>query len=145
MVASLALTPSVASIISSATSAAQLEATARALARAAWLPIALACGDFATAKAFWEPLGFVATGEAELPYLHLVLTSDHLDIAFHRPRILDRPMLVFRDQGMRERIAKLRDVAAGKWLEPPPGLSSAANALLEAPEGTALLFLDEES
>lgn len=101
--------------------------------------------DFAAAKAFWEPLGFVATEQTELPYLHLALTSDHLDIAFHRPRTLDRPMLVFRDQGMRERIAKLRDVATGKWLEPPPGLSSAANALLEAPEGTALLFLDEES
>jgi hypothetical protein len=100
--------------------------------------------DFTAAKAFWEPLGFVATGEAELPYLHLMLTSDHLDIAFHRPRTLDRPMLVFRDQGMRERVAKLRDVAAGKWLEPPPGVGAAANALLEAPEGTALLFLDEE-
>ena len=100
--------------------------------------------DFAAVKAFWEPLGFVATEETELPYLHLALTSDHLDIAFHRPRTLDRPMLVFRDQGMGERIAKLRDVAAGKWLDPPHGLSPATNALLEAPEGTALLFLDDE-
>jgi catechol 2,3-dioxygenase-like lactoylglutathione lyase family enzyme len=101
--------------------------------------------DFTAAKAFWEPLGFVATEEAETPYVHLPLTSDHLNIAFHRPRTFDRPMLVFREQGMGERIAKLRDVAAGNWLDLPPGVSSNANALLEAPEGTALLFLDEES
>ena len=42
--------------------------------------------NFETAKAFWEPLGFVATDEAETPYVHLPFTSDHLDIAFHRPR-----------------------------------------------------------
>ncbi len=36
------------------------------------------------------------------------LTSDHLDIAFHRPRTLDRPMLVFRDPNMRERLARIR-------------------------------------
>jgi catechol 2,3-dioxygenase-like lactoylglutathione lyase family enzyme len=101
--------------------------------------------DFAAAKAFWEPLGFVATEEADLPYPHLALTSDHLDIAFHVPRILDRPMLVFRDQGMRERLVKLRDLVMGTWREPPNGLDSSTNALLTAPEGTALLFLEEES
>jgi catechol 2,3-dioxygenase-like lactoylglutathione lyase family enzyme len=100
--------------------------------------------DFAAAKAFWEPLGFVATEESDLPYPHLTLTSDHLDIAFHAPRILDRPTLVFRDHGMHERLAKLRDLAAGTWREPPKGLDSRANALLTAPEGTQLLFLDEE-
>jgi len=101
--------------------------------------------DFAAAKAYWEPLGFVATEETDLPYPHLALTSDHLDIAFHAPRILDRPMLVFRDQGMRERLVMLRDLAVGTWRDPPNGLDPEANALLEAPEGTALLFLDEES
>jgi catechol 2,3-dioxygenase-like lactoylglutathione lyase family enzyme len=100
--------------------------------------------DFAAAKAFWESLGFVATEETDLPYLHLALTSDHLDIAFHRPRTLDRPMLVFRDQGMRERLATLRDLAIGTWFEPPNGLNSQSNALLAAPEGTALLFLEED-
>jgi catechol 2,3-dioxygenase-like lactoylglutathione lyase family enzyme len=100
--------------------------------------------DFAQAQAFWEPLGFVATAETEDPYLHLPLTSDHLDIAFHRPRTLDRPMLVFRDRGMRERLAYLRDLEIGTWLAPPHGLDAETNALLEAPEGTALLFLDED-
>jgi catechol 2,3-dioxygenase-like lactoylglutathione lyase family enzyme len=101
--------------------------------------------DFAAAKAFWEPRGFVALEEAELPYPHLALTSDHLDIAFHAPRSLARPVLVFRDQGMRERIAKLRDLAGGAWRDPPRGMSAADNALLIAPEGTELLFLEEES
>jgi catechol 2,3-dioxygenase-like lactoylglutathione lyase family enzyme len=100
--------------------------------------------DFAAAKAFWEPLGFVATAETELPYPHLALTSDHLDVAFHAPRSHARPMLVFRDQGMRERLAKLRDLASGTWRDPPNGLDPKANALLAAPEGTALLFLNEE-
>ena len=101
--------------------------------------------DFAAAKAYWEPLGFVATEETDLPYPHLALTSDHLDIAFHAPRILDQPMLVFRDHGMRERLAKLRDLAVGTWRDPPNGLDPGANAFLAAPEGTALLFLEEGS
>ena len=53
--------------------------------------------DFEAAKAFWEPLGFVATEEVDTPYPHLPMTSDHLDIAFHRPRTLGIPMLVFTD------------------------------------------------
>jgi catechol 2,3-dioxygenase-like lactoylglutathione lyase family enzyme len=100
--------------------------------------------DFAAARRFWEESGFVATEEAQLPYPHLPLTSDHLDIAFHAPHLLDRPLLVFRDHGMEERLAKLRDSAAGTWREPPQGLNPKANALLLAPEGTALLFLDED-
>jgi catechol 2,3-dioxygenase-like lactoylglutathione lyase family enzyme len=100
--------------------------------------------DFAQAKSFWEPLGFVATEETARPYLHLPLTSDYLDIAFHRPSTLDRPMLVFRDQGMRARLARLRELEIGAWLAPPQGLDLEANAILQAPEGTTLLFLDEE-
>jgi catechol 2,3-dioxygenase-like lactoylglutathione lyase family enzyme len=97
--------------------------------------------NFAAAREFWEKFGFVATEEAELPYPHLTLTSDFLDIAFHAPRILERPMLVFRDQSMQERVAKLRDLDVGTWRACLKGLESAA--LLEAPEGTALLFLQE--
>jgi catechol 2,3-dioxygenase-like lactoylglutathione lyase family enzyme len=100
--------------------------------------------DFEAAKVFWEPLGFVATQESELPYPHLALTSDHLDIAFHAPRSLAQATLVFRDRGMHERLAKLRDLAPGTWREAPNGLDPRANALLTAPEGTQLLFLEEE-
>jgi catechol 2,3-dioxygenase-like lactoylglutathione lyase family enzyme len=100
--------------------------------------------DFALAKAFWEPLGFVAIEESDLPYPHLALTSDHLNIAFHHPRSFERPLVVFRDTDMRERLAKLRDLDIGSWRAAPQGLDAHKNAILEAPEGTALLFLEED-
>lgn len=101
--------------------------------------------DFATVKDFWEPLGFVATEEPDAPYAHLPLTSDHLDLAFHAPRILGRPLLVFRDSAMRERLARLRQLGLRESKALPPGLPIAANALIEAPEGTPLLLLEGES
>jgi catechol 2,3-dioxygenase-like lactoylglutathione lyase family enzyme len=100
---------------------------------------------FEQAKEFWEPLGFVATEEPDAPYAHLPLTSDHLDLAFHQPGTLDRPMLVFRDPGMRPRLARLREMGVKESGELPRGLPSAANALIEAPEGTMLLLLEGES
>jgi catechol 2,3-dioxygenase-like lactoylglutathione lyase family enzyme len=100
--------------------------------------------DFEAQKSFWEPLGFVATEEPDAPYAHLPLTSDHLDLAFHRPRTLDRPMLVFRDPSMRERLVRLRELGLKESAELPHGLPNAANALIEAPEGTALLLLEGE-
>lgn len=105
----------------------------------------LPAARFDEAKAFWEPLGFVATEEPDAPYAHLPLTSDHLDLAFHLPRTLDRPMLVFRDPGMRERLARVRELGVKESGELPPGLPSAANAMIEAPEGTVLLLLEGES
>jgi catechol 2,3-dioxygenase-like lactoylglutathione lyase family enzyme len=102
------------------------------------------CADFSAARQFWEPLGFVATEETDTPYLHLPLTSDHLGVAFHRPRLLDQPMLVFRDPGMRERLSKLRDLDIGGWQQAPAGLNTDDNALLAAPEGTRLLLLHED-
>jgi catechol 2,3-dioxygenase-like lactoylglutathione lyase family enzyme len=101
--------------------------------------------NFEAAKEFWEPLGFVATEEPDAPYAHLPLTSDHLDIAFHQPRTLDRPMLVFRDPGMRARLARLREIGVKESGELPRGLPLAANALIESPEGTMFLLLEGES
>jgi catechol 2,3-dioxygenase-like lactoylglutathione lyase family enzyme len=98
--------------------------------------------DFDAAQKFWEPLGFVATEEPDAPYAHLPLTSDHLDIAFHKARTFDGPLLVFRDPGMKSRIAKLRELGITGGAELPRGLSPAANALIQAPEGTALLLLE---
>lgn len=104
----------------------------------------LPVNDFAAAQAFWEPLGFVAAEAAREPYPHLELTSDHLDIAFHPPRICARPMIVFREAGMGARLGRLREL--GLALEPPPaGLAAGANACLESPEGTVLLLLEGES
>ena len=101
--------------------------------------------DFEVAKAFWEPLGFVATEESELPYVHLPLTSDHLDIAFHRPRTFDTPLLVFIDPGMPARIARLRDAGVRMSEDLPRGLDPEGNALIESPEGTCLLLLSDSS
>jgi catechol 2,3-dioxygenase-like lactoylglutathione lyase family enzyme len=99
--------------------------------------------NFETARAFWEPLGFVATEEAETPFVHLPFTSDHLDIAFHRPRMLDVPMLVFLDPEMPARIAQLRDQGVRLSDELPRGLDPAYNAMIESPDGTILLLLHD--
>jgi catechol 2,3-dioxygenase-like lactoylglutathione lyase family enzyme len=100
--------------------------------------------NFETARAFWEPLGFVATDESEAPYPHLTFTSDHLDIAFHRPRTLDVPLLVFRDPEMPARIAQLREQGARMSDELLRGLDPTNNAIIESPDGTLLLLLHDE-
>jgi len=94
-----------------------------------------------TETRFWEALGFVATEETAAPYVHLPLTSDHLDLAFHRAGTLERPMLVFADDDMPTRIAALRERGIAASRELPRGLDPGANALLEAPEGTPLLLV----
>jgi catechol 2,3-dioxygenase-like lactoylglutathione lyase family enzyme len=106
--------------------------------------LSLPTTDFESMQRFWESLGFVATNLAEAPYVRLPLTSDHLDLAFHRPRTFDAPMLVFTDPQMRERIEKLREMDIPLSRELPRGLDPKSNALIEAPEGTALLLLDGE-
>lgn len=107
--------------------------------------LSMPASNLENAKAFWEPLGFVATDESDIPYLHLPLTSDYLNIAFHRPRTLDRPMLVFSDPDMSARIARLRELDVPFSDELPRGLDTSENALLESPEGTLLLLLKSES
>lgn len=100
------------------------------------LPVA----DFQPMQEFWEPLGFVAMGESDAPYLHMSLTSDHLNLAFHRPRTLDAPVLVFASADMGERIERLRSLGFDFVAELPRGLDPRHNALLRAPEGTTLLL-----
>jgi catechol 2,3-dioxygenase-like lactoylglutathione lyase family enzyme len=97
--------------------------------------------DFAAAQRYWEPLGFVATEECVQPYPHLPLTSDHLDVAFHSPQWLPRAALVFVDENMTTRIARVRELGVREARTLPGGLAPGANALLEAPEGTLLLLL----
>jgi hypothetical protein len=103
--------------------------------------ISLPVADFAAAQAFWEPLGFVAADEVESPYPHLPLTSDHLDLSFHSPRLCDRAMLVFRDREMPERLARLRE--RGLALRTAAALGTGA-AFIEGPGDTPLLLLPGE-
>jgi catechol 2,3-dioxygenase-like lactoylglutathione lyase family enzyme len=102
----------------------------------------LPAGEFEPLREFWEPLGFVAIGESENPYLRMSMTSDHLDLAVHRPRTLDRPMLVFAAADMGERIERLRALGVAMSDELPLGQDPRHSALLIAPEGTALLLMN---
>jgi len=105
--------------------------------------LSLPVADFEAARTFWEPLGFVATDELDAPYLHLPLTSDTVDIAFHPPRTCDVPMIVFSDPDMPRRIDRLRELGVEISRDLPRGLGGGANAIVESPEGTTLLLLHE--
>ncbi len=110
------------------------------------------CGDFAEfsmpsadfegMRAFWEPLGFVALGETDDPYVRMSMTSDHVDLAVHRPRTLDQPMLVFAAPDMGERIERLRGLGVEFAEDLPRGLDPRHSAMLRAPEGTVLLLIN---
>ena len=106
--------------------------------------LSLPVTDFGAARAFWEPLGFVAAQEPEGPYPRLSLTSDNIDLAFHRPRVCERPMIVFRDAAMRARLARLRDLGVATYAAPVPAHQAEGSALLESPDGTPLLLLEED-
>ncbi len=106
-----------------------------------FLQLGLPQQDFARAREFWERGGFVALPELDEPYAHLPLTSDGLELAFHRRRLLDVPVLVFEcDDPLRQR-AQLaaRNVPVSDEL--PRGLEPAAATVIEAPEGTLLWCL----
>ena len=99
--------------------------------------------DIDVAQAWWERAGFVALDLPDEPLLQLALTSDTLTLTLHRPRLLAAPLLVFTDPQMSGRIASLaaRDIHGSAGL--PRGLDRSATALLESPEGTQLLLLQE--
>jgi hypothetical protein len=99
--------------------------------------------DFARARTFWEELGFVAGEPEAQPYPHLPLAGEGLELALHRPQLAAEPLLAFRDPAMPERIARLRELALCPLESPPRGLDPRGNALLRAPEGTALLLLQD--
>ena len=110
--------------------------------------VSLPAGDFAAAREFWEPLGFVAADEVPAPYPHLPLISDHLDLAFHQPGFSARPLLVFRDAAIRSRIERLRELGLAVGSAPVQAAGNAAGAVssrLESPDGTTLLLLEEDS
>lgn len=96
--------------------------------------------DFAASAAFWERLGYVALEEREAPWLHQSLTGRRLELALHRPRSLDRPMLVFSAGDLPARLERIRGLGIAPSAELPRGLDPHSNALLESPEGTPLLL-----
>jgi catechol 2,3-dioxygenase-like lactoylglutathione lyase family enzyme len=106
--------------------------------------LSMPAADFDAAGSFWEALGFEAAELQSHPYPHLPLSREGLELALHRPQLCAEPLLVFRDPAMSERIAQLRQQALSPLEPPPRGLDTRANALLRAPEGTALLLLQDD-
>jgi catechol 2,3-dioxygenase-like lactoylglutathione lyase family enzyme len=106
--------------------------------------LSLPAGDFAAAREFWEPLGFVAAEELPAPYPHLPLISDRLDLAFHPPAFSTRPLLVFHDSAMRARIERLRELGVPVGSAPATTAGNAVSGLLASPDGTALLLLEQD-
>jgi catechol 2,3-dioxygenase-like lactoylglutathione lyase family enzyme len=105
--------------------------------------LSMPAAAFEAARSFWAGLGF-DTGELQAhPYPHLPLSRASLELALHRPQLSPEPLLVFRDPAMPERIAGLRQLALCPLEPPPRGLDARGNALLRAPEGTALLLLQD--
>jgi catechol 2,3-dioxygenase-like lactoylglutathione lyase family enzyme len=97
--------------------------------------------DYEAARKFWERAGFVALAEENEPFAHLPLTSDHLDLGFHRRGVFDAPLLVFECADAATNIARLRELGVPLSAQLPRGLERKHSALIEAPEGTALLLL----
>ena len=97
--------------------------------------------DYQAAREFWERAGFVALTEESEPFAHLPLTSDHLDLGFHRRGVFDAPLLVFECADAANNIARLRELGVPLSARLPRGLDRQRSALIESPEGTALLLL----
>jgi hypothetical protein len=105
---------------------------------------ALPTREIDAARAFWEPLGFVALEEQSEPFARTALTSDHLDLALYRTRAVRQPVLTFEAADMAERLARLRAGGHKVSDEMPDSLDESANGVLIAPEGTRLLLLQSE-
>lgn len=96
------------------------------------------------ARAFWEPLGFVALEEESAPFARTSMTSDRLNLALYRTRAFRTPVLTFEAEHMRERLSRLRERGFALSDEMPDSLDEASNAVLIAPEGTRLLLLQSD-
>jgi catechol 2,3-dioxygenase-like lactoylglutathione lyase family enzyme len=105
--------------------------------------ISLPAADFERVSRFWQMLGLVPAEEQSQPYRHLPLRSEDFELALHPQGFHPEPLLVFRDVEMPTRLERLRDLGVGPLEPPPRGLGTNANSLLQAPEGTLLLLLQD--
>ena len=101
---------------------------------------AVPVADLAAARDFWEGCGFVTAAEDEVPWPHLALTSDSLNIGLHRTRELPGPTLVFSHEDVTGLRARLGEAGIACDARLPRALDARRHLLLEAPEGTRLLI-----
>jgi catechol 2,3-dioxygenase-like lactoylglutathione lyase family enzyme len=102
--------------------------------------LSLPQSDFDAARDFWERAGFVALAQEDLPFAHLPLTSDHIDLAFHQRRSFDAPLLVFECLDVAATMLRLNELDVTISKDLPRGLNPKTHCLIESPEGTALLM-----
>ena len=105
--------------------------------------ISLPAADFEHVSRFWQVLGLAPAEERSQPYRHVSLKSEDFELALHRQGFFPEPLLVFRDVEMSARLRRLRELGVGPLEPPPRGLDTNANSLLQAPEGTVLLLLQD--
>jgi catechol 2,3-dioxygenase-like lactoylglutathione lyase family enzyme len=106
-----------------------------------FLHYSLPQSDFERARGFWERAGFVALSALDDPYPHMPLTSDRLDLAFHRRRLCDAPLLVFACEQLEQQRARLQALEIPLSQESLGAADGVGSALIEAPEGTLLWML----
>mgnify|MGYP001764160387 CR=1 FL=1 len=97
---------------------------------------------FAEAQSFWEPLGFVAFDAVSSPFDRIGISSRDVNVALY-DLDLRSPLLVFSAPGMAARLAELRDRGLRFASRVPRALAAIGAAMLEAPEGTLLLLVEE--
>jgi catechol 2,3-dioxygenase-like lactoylglutathione lyase family enzyme len=90
---------------------------------------------------FWERLGLVAFEPEWKPFKKVPVTARDISIALYDID-LRRPVMSFSVAQLAERVAGFRD-RGYRFAALPDGLSPAASALLEAPEGSLLLLTEE--
>jgi len=103
---------------------------------------AVATLDLSAASAFWESVGFVAFEAVQEPLPKVVAASSDLNVGLYAID-LPAPVLVFSDATMPERVANLRDRGFRFTQRLPRELTAMGAAMLEAPEGTRLLLLND--
>lgn len=109
-----------------------------------FLHLSLPQTDFERAREFWEGAGFVALPEEDLPYPHLPLTSDALDLAFHQRRSFDAPLLVFECQDLARQLTELHQQGVSISNQLPRSMDPGRSALIQSPDDLALLLVQAD-
>lgn len=116
----------------------------RAVARSRcgyWSAWSMPASDLALASAAWERLGCIAHAAEELPFAHVSITADRMNLALHEPATLQAAALVFTAEAQAATVDWLQARGLETRRGLPAGLDPACNGLLVAPEGTRLLLL----